>query len=198
MSWTCPGCGEQHSDEFDTCWRCTPPPDESEPDLTVYLESDDGDDQLPQLTPEQQAAARAALDKRAAEIIAEQGGLFPSREARAAAGIAKLQKAYALYRLRQEPTRFDPPSGEARKLNQLWSVLMWSAGLLTGLALLVTFQSERVFPFYGEWLVYALLGVMVFTVLFADHVAGREIGFSEGPDSPFQRSDVSGTESHFT
>jgi hypothetical protein len=189
MVWRCQKCGEQHTDAFDTCWRCSPPPDESEPDLAAYLEGDD-EDQLPQLTPEQQAIERAALDKRAAAIIEEQGGLYAGREARAAAGVARMQEAYALYRLRQEPTRFLRPTGEALKLNHLWSVVMWSAGVATGLMLVVVFQSERVFLFFGEWPLYGLLGSMVFSVLFADYVADREIKFSEGPESRFRHKDM--------
>lgn len=194
MSWRCPQCGERHGDEFDSCWRCSPPPDESEPDLEAYLADDEDENLVPQLTPEQEAAERAALDRRAAEIVEEQGGLFATREARAAAGIARLQKAYALYRLRQEPTRFAPPTGEARKLNQQWNLLMWSGGIVTGLALLFAFKPDRLFPFYGDWLIYAFLGLMVFTVMFASHVADREIKLSEGPDSPFQARNANGAE----
>jgi len=27
--WTCPTCGEQHEDQFDSCWKCAPAPAEA-------------------------------------------------------------------------------------------------------------------------------------------------------------------------
>lgn len=29
MNWRCEGCGEEHSDQFDGCWRCTATHDDS-------------------------------------------------------------------------------------------------------------------------------------------------------------------------
>jgi hypothetical protein len=86
--------------------------------------------------------------------------------------------------------RFTPPTEEARKLNHLWSVVMWSAGAATGLMLVVMFQTERVFAYVGELPVYGLLGCMVFTVVFADYVADREIRYSRQSERTFHHEET--------
>ncbi len=77
MGWRCRACGETHTRDFEVCWQCGASRDGQRP-APDPVEEEPAE---PALTPEEEAAERAALRARAAEIAYEEGLDFAARSA---------------------------------------------------------------------------------------------------------------------
>ena len=169
MGWRCRECSETHTESFDVCWRCglgrdgqPPAPDPVE----------DPDEPEVVLSPEEEAAERAALRARAAEIAYDEALDYDVR----LAPLARLARGWHAYRSRTAPDRWGqrPPSPDPT-LDRLWSVVVVAFGSSIGLWLALIAFPRRVFAVWGEVWLWAMLLTMGVAVLLGSYVAGREL-----------------------
>ena len=186
MGWACGKCATQHTEAFEACWRCGQArSDESSPEVVPTgndaLEAE-SDDQLPVMSPEEEAyerevllAEREVLSARAADlqtqavVDGDTGAYLGYSDGGTIAWFTRVRRGHACYRARQR----HPEAPARRDLDWLWTAMHGGLGLCAGGAIVLTLPALQ--PASPDPVMYLMGGGVVFAMCMAQWAAGKEI-----------------------
>ena len=164
MPWGCTGCGEEHDDAFDACWRCGA-------ERPAHLSRSEVE-----LEPADLAAPSEAQNRFTQAVIDYQrdSGWYPTgpedKWIAAANGLHRLRVAYQLYRRRQDSHSRGRPD-----LDRLWTHFFLAMGVGAGVATGVTINPAWLNFLFSNDARFALVyGVVMLAILLTGRRAVRQ------------------------